>query len=658
MKIKSNAFYPDAQTEKIIVSENAFQILTSSTGGAVKLDGALLSSNLWMESNYVCADIYHESDNVLVIVFRFTEHSNKQIKVHYGILPFVKTRLCFPLKALDGEKLFLNRYPGVMQSVLRGDSRINRAEIKDFAIETISSLNGRQIEVDNVQFLKEEPDFLCERLPYIDELGQLIHKEWANKTKTVEEMIHYLKNQWAQSQRPIQSNDDFGRFGGWKHLTFTSTGYFRTEYDGENWWFVDPDGYALFSIGIDCVHPDDSMKVTGMEHLITWLPEQTGRFQQAFSRENFCYSIANLIRAFGDLWWEKWADIMIARFKEWGVNTIGNWSSDDFISYSKLPYVIPLASFPTTEKTIYRDFPDVFSTEYDENAKEFATQLLPFKDDRYLIGYFMRNEPHWAFVDGLDLTETMLLHSQSFVSKDAFIDRMKEKYTTIDQLNKSWNTQFSRFSDLLYPEKIELTGFTKQKDDFQEFNKILIRKYVEIPTRYCREVDPNHLNLGMRYAWISNEALLEGCELFDVFSINSYQRKPDENQIEKISQKLKIPVMIGEFHFGAADVGMLAYGIRAVANQSDRGAAYRYYVEQAATIKGLIGVHYFQQNDQPVLGRFDGENYQIGVHDVCLRPYDEFVEGMKTAHNNLYFIRIGKRQATDYSPKEIPKTGF
>lgn len=78
--------------------------------------------------------------------------------------------------------------------------------------------------------------------------------------------------------------------------------------------------------------------------------------------------------------------------------------------------------------------------------------------------------------------------------------------------------------------------------------------------------------------------------------------------------------MIGEFHFGAAGAGMLAYGIRAVATQEERGLAYRYYVEQAAAIPKLIGVHYFQLNDQPVLGRFVGENYQIGTVDVCQRP--------------------------------------
>gem|GEM_PF-4535391 len=31
------------------------------------------------------------------------------------------------------------------------------------------------------------------------------------------------------------------------------------------------------------------------------------------------------------------------------------------------------------------------------NSKEFAKQLADYKDDPYLVGYFLRNEPHWAF---------------------------------------------------------------------------------------------------------------------------------------------------------------------------------------------------------------------------------------------------------------------
>lgn len=345
--------------------------------------------------------------------------------------------------------------------------------------------------------------------------------------------------------------------------------------------------------------------------------------------------------------------------KAWGINTIGNWSAADFIHYSSLAYVYPMRDFPSTEAKLFRDFPDVFSPEYEEQSKKFAEQLVPLKSDARLIGYFLRNEPHWAFVDGLNLTEQMLRSPQRYASKTQLIHWLMEQYTNVQQWNAVWGSSFTSFEDLYDSNTVsDFIDSANCPDDFALFNRILIRRYVELPSHYCKLIDPHHLNLGMRYAWVSNDEVLEGCEAFDVFSINCYDMSPNREQIQYISERLKMPIMIGEFHFGAADVGMLAYGIRAVSTQSERGAAYQYYVEQAASIPELIGVHYFQLNDQPVLGRFDGENYQIGVVDVCHQPYQPFVEAMTRAHARMYEVRTGKEAPVEQFPQEIPRTGF
>lgn len=61
-------------------------------------------------------------------------------------------------------------------------------------------------------------------------------------------------------------------------------------------------------------------------------------------------------------------------------------------------------------------------------------------------------------------------------------------------------------------------------------------------------------------------------------------------------------------------------------NQEERAAAFRYYVERVAAHPLGVGCHYFQCYDQFVLGRFDGENYNIGLFDICLRPYGEMLQ--------------------------------
>ena len=164
--------------------------------------------------------------------------------------------------------------------------------------------------------------------------------------------------------------------------------------------------------------------------------------------------------------------------------------------------------------------------------------------------------------------------------------------------------------------------------------------------------------LGMRWAWISDPLLVSGWECFDVFSINCYAVDPTA-AIERVRQLgVDLPVMIGEFHFGALDRGLDATGIRGVTSQAERGAAYRYYMQKAAAHPMCLGAHYFTLNDQAYLGRFDGENYQIGVVDVTQRPYEDFEAGIIETHREIYDIAEGKKPADARKAEEIPAIFF
>ncbi|MEK5238762.1 beta-galactosidase [Paenibacillus sp. FSL L8-0470] len=637
-----------------------FRLNTTPEGGGMELLPGSLDSSVWQEYEFMNAEVYHDSHDVLVLLFSFRDQDSRMITYHTGILPGVRTVICLPLKHLNGEKLFLDRYPGVMQTVLRGDARVDRKRIAGFSIATIPSTTSRSVEISGLSLSGAEPDFTYDYHPYIDGLGQLKGRDWQGKTANQAELSERLHLERQLAAAADFSASGLGRYGGWKGLAFQATGYFRTEFDGSNWWFADPDGYALFSTGMDCAGPASPMHVTGMEHLIPQLPGREGSYHEAWSQagQEFSFGIANLITTFGSEWRSAWTELTEYRLRQWGFNTIGNWSDDGFIKGSELPYVYPLSDFPATEQTIFRDFPDVFSREYEQNAEEFAKQLVPLRGDRRMIGYFMRNEPHWAFVDSLNLTQLMLKSPVRYVSKERFIQWLGEKYGTVEQLNEAWASSYASFEQLYTPHDTAASDHPGREADYAQFNRMMIRRYVEIPARLCKQADPNHLNLGMRYAWVGSDDVLEGCEWFDVFSLNCYQFAPDREQIMYISERLGKPVMIGEYHFGAADGGMLAYGIRAVATREERGSAYRYYVEQAAAIPQLIGVHYFQWNDQPVLGRFDGENYGIGVVDVCNRPYEHFVQAAKQAHEQMYPVRTGLVEPYNVLPAEIPKTGF
>jgi hypothetical protein len=179
-----------------------------------------------------------------------------------------------------------------------------------------------------------------------------------------------------------------------------------------------------------------------------------------------------------------------------------------------------------------------------------------------------------------------------------------------------------------------------------------------VPAEAARRVDPNHLSLGLRWAWVANDAFYAGSQYCDVFSINCYQMRPESAEIRKHFQMSGLPVMIGEFHCGALDVGLPANALRGVRNQQARGQFYRYYMENAAAIPELLGAHYFQWGDQPVLGRFDGECLNIGLVDACHRPYAEMVAAAQETHRRMYAIRAGILEPTTEMPEEMPREGF
>ena len=164
--------------------------------------------------------------------------------------------------------------------------------------------------------------------------------------------------------------------------------------------------------------------------------------------------------------------------------------------------------------------------------------------------------------------------------------------------------------------------------------------------------------LGMRWAWISDPYLVEGWENFDVFSINCYAVDPTSAIQNIVDLGVDLPVMIGEFHFGALDAGLPATGLEGVLSQRDRGIAYRHYCEKAAAHPNGVGCHYFQCYDQFVLGRFDGENYNIGLFDICSQPYPNMMEQIKRCSSEIYEVADGQKEPCKEKAETIPMIAY
>ena len=150
----------------------------------------------------------------------------------------------------------------------------------------------------------------------------------------------------------------------------------------------------------------------------------------------------------------------------------------------------PPEKLPHNPKKIFRDFPDVFSDEYTRNSAVFAEQLKAFEGDRYMIGYFLRNEPIWGFVDGLNIAEEVLENECELASKDALIMFLSERYgwRYPNNLNSSWNTDFDSFDDLKKPIRKATSLSAAAEEDLTDFSRIMIERYVKIPSEAVKRL--------------------------------------------------------------------------------------------------------------------------------------------------------------------------
>lgn len=622
-------------------------------------------------ARYLSYDFIPEAaENSLVcnlFLFSGTDLKEPTMTIRFGMLPYVKSWILLDKNWLNGEILFPDAPKGVLKFVCHG-SRIERSEITQAQLVITSGGSSFSGRIENLCLTADKPaQPPLDDVILTDAFGQNTQKDWPEKVTDSAQLQASLSLEGKTANWP---QDSWSRYGGDQQEKLAAgTGFFTKYKQAGRWYLADPEGNAFFSIGPDCVNVGSDCKISGIEKWCEWLPAPDeagfgefytpGRTPEGTPITAYSFMKANLYRVYGEQWEEKWQELILHQLQSLGMNTIGNWSDSALFAKQWLPYVTSLPEFPSTAQMIFRDFPDVFSEEYRENAERCAQALAATKDDPWMIGYFLRNEPAWAFVDDLVIADEVLFNPAATASKQVLIERLQEQYHgEISALNTAWQTAFADFAELRKPQRNLSQKSPQAQADLKAFSVEMIRRYVSLPAQACRKVDPNHMILGMRWAWISDADLIAGWENFDVFSINCYAIDPTA-QIQQVADLgVDLPVMIGEFHFGALDAGLTATGLEGVKDQADRGAAYRQYVEKTAAHPNGVGCHYFQCYDQFHLGRFDGENYNIGIFDICGQPYEAMAAAIKAGSHTLYPVNAGRRAPFEATIPTIPMIAY
>ncbi len=559
------------------------------------------------------------------------------------VIPFGANPADLGMKSLPGYGAFRDTGAG-------GRGPFDLGHIVTWQIFLNRPLSPAEVIVDNVRLVPgRKQDFNG----IIDRFGQFTREEWPGKIHADADFAEQLAAEAKDlAARPAVAEPN--KFGGWSAgPQLKATGFFRVEKHDGKWAFVDPEGRLFLSFGPTTIGAGSTTMYSGREYMFTE-PPAPAFVAGGEGKVTYDFFAANLERKYGKDYKRAWFDRTYERLVSWGFNTIGGFSGWETLKNGKVPYTATVwvggnhARIRTGGEQV-RSMHDPFDPQFAEDVVLAArAQASRIKDDPWFLGYFVGNEEHWGYFRAGPRSHYTLvltaLKSSAAASpaKRAFVAQLREAYGDVAKLNAAWGTGFADWVTLDAPITIKEPYPPAQLADFSKLLTSFSEQYFRVVQAGLKQVSPNHLYLGCRFAGYSPEVLAGAAKYSDVLSFNLYRLTLDAKEMSILDPYDK-PVVVGEFHFGAPDRGVFDTGLFGVADQAARGRAYQNYVRSVLALPKFVGAHWFQYTDQPATGRpMDGENGNVGFVSITDTPHRELIEAAREIHAEMYQLRFGK----------------
>ena len=412
--------------------------------------------------------------------------------------------------------------------------------------------------------------------PMMDRFGQYRHGEWINKIRRESD----LKKQNEKEKREIAASPcapDRNKYGGWiGGPKFEATGHFYVKQVDGRWWFVDPEGRLYWAFGPTYIRPSCRAALEGYEYLYEELVEDGDFYKN------------NLIQRYGsDNWKEAFFDRTHERIRHWGMNTFGIASDRELCLTSRTPYSMGINSLRYAAGNGLGLLDAAWKQRLEESAARVCEKTA---DDPFCIGYFMDNEIH---------------------DKPDF-ERWNYYYATCRDVMKKYA-----------PNKLYLGS----RQDWHRFPR------GGNPVRVDWSDGTDAHNYSSLY--VGYEAVLRAyASHADVLAFNQYRYTYCNLRMPDYANK---PILISETTVGAMDRGMIHPSLRPTQCQEERASACKHMLDSALKNPWIAGVHWFMYMDQPCTGwSGNGENFQMGLIDICDTPYSELRESIMDIGYSMY----------------------
>ena len=347
-----------------------------------------------------------------------------------------------------------------------------------------------------------------------------------------------------------------------------------------------------------------------------------------------------------------WRETTIKRMQSWGFTSFGNWIDPNYYDMEQFPYFANgwiIGDFKTVSSgnDYWAPLPDPFDPTFKERAFSTVKQVASeVKNSPWCVGVFIDNEKSWGQMGRVEtqyglVISALGLEANISPTKAKFSQMIKDKYQTIDALNSAWQLNLGSWKS--FEQGVEIKNFNDAIiTDFSSMLYAFGHKYFSVVNNAMDELMPNHLYMGVRFAdWgMTPELRAAAADVVDVVSYNYYKEAINED-FWTFLKALDRPSIIGEFHNGSMDSGLLNPGLIHASSQADRGEKYAEYVNSAIDNPYFVGTHWFQYIDSPLTGRaLDGENYNVGFVSVTDIPYQPLVNAAKKVNESIYNRRF------------------
>lgn len=416
-----------------------------------------------------------------------------------------------------------------------------------------------------------------------------------------------------------------------------ATGFFYPKQlaDGR-WWMIDPLGRGFVVFGIDhCSyngHYCEALKA---------YPHKLKNDKKFRSRK-------------------EWADVALKHLKDWGFNLLTAGISSE-LTRQGIPHTIfmglgkqfsalgPDFAIAADQGVPGSAFPNVFHPKFPEFCRFVISRSCQSSvNDPWLFGVFIDNELRW-WGDGNPKTGLFNIAFEQeprHDAKQAAVKLLKEKCNgDLATFNKQWQLKLDSFEQLsqmtILPQETE-----EQIEIKRAFLALVAEKYFGTIGTVFREIDPNHLLLGSRFAGMDghDEVIWQAAGKYcDIVTWNHYGYvdlnleaafsskppvgKPLVEEFHKVYNWTQKPTMLTEWSFPALDSGLpCTYGAgQRFHTQAQRARASEIYAKALLAVPSMVGYDYFMWVDEPALGisgKFP-ENSNYGLVNEDLEPYPE-----------------------------------